>query len=149
MLNPGAASLMGQASTSPGQRLPLAAPCHFILLQSYPKRTVSLLEIMAGPVSPSAKPWYALDIPQHQPFLIQSLHILHPHAKDEEVFFACLLSHLHVGPIHGTNSEGPIHHELHVAGTRGLCASCGDLLGEICCRDHCRVQERQESVNPW
>lgn len=62
------------------------------------------------------------------PFLIHCVNVIHPHAEDEEVLLAGLLSHLNVGSVHCTDGESTVQHELHVAGARGLSASCGDLL---------------------
>lgn len=69
------------------------------------------------------------------PFLVKRINIIHPHAKDEKVLLASLLSHLDVGSVHGTDGQAAIQHELHVASARGLSAGCGDLLGEVGCRD--------------
>lgn len=65
------------------------------------------------------------------PFLVEGLHIVHPHTEDEEVSLPGFLGHLHVGSIHGTDGEGAVQHELHVAGSRGFSAGCGDLLRQI------------------
>lgn len=70
------------------------------------------------------------------PLLVQSLHILHPHPKDEEVLLSGLLRHFHVGSVHGADGEGSVQHELHVPGSGGFRACCGDLLRQVGCRNH-------------
>lgn len=40
---------------------------------------------------------------QSSPFLFKCIHVIHPHAEDEEVVLAGLLGHLHIGSIHGAN----------------------------------------------
>lgn len=62
------------------------------------------------------------------PFFVQCLHIVHPHAEDEEVLLSGFFGHLHIGSVHGADGEGAVQHELHVAGSRGFSAGCGDLL---------------------
>lgn len=69
------------------------------------------------------------------PFSVHFVNVIHPHAKDEEVVLARLLSHLHVGSIHGSDGQRAVQHELHVASAGGLGAGCGDLLGEVGSRD--------------
>lgn len=49
------------------------------------------------------------------PFLVQSSHVIHSHAKDEQVLFSGFLSHFHVGPIHGPDGQGAVQHKLHIA----------------------------------
>lgn len=61
----------------------------------------------------------------------QGLHLLHRHAKDEDVLVAHLLAHLHIGTIQRANSQGTIGHELHVARAGSFCAGCGDLLAQV------------------
>ena len=51
--------------------------------------------------------------------------------EDEDVLGAHLLSHLDVGPIQGSDGEGAVQHELHVASAGGLSARGGDLLTEV------------------
>ena len=70
------------------------------------------------------------------PLFVHFGHVAHPHAKDEEVFLARLLGHLHIGSVHGADGEGAVQHELHVARARGLGARCGDLLRQVRGRDH-------------
>lgn len=62
------------------------------------------------------------------PFLVKCIYVFHPHAEDEDVVLASLLGHLNIGSVHGANGQSAVQHELHVAGSRGLSASCGDLL---------------------
>lgn len=62
------------------------------------------------------------------PFFVHCLHVVHPHAEDEEVFLSGFLGHLHIGAVHGADGEGTVQHELHVSCSGGLGASCGDLL---------------------
>lgn len=62
------------------------------------------------------------------PSLVHCIHVIHSHAEDEKVILAGLLCHLNVGSVHGTDGQSAVQHELHVAGARGLSASCGDLL---------------------
>lgn len=62
------------------------------------------------------------------PLPVKCIYIIHPHAKDKEVVLASLLSHLNIGSIHGTDGQRAVQHELHVASSRGLSASCRDLL---------------------
>ena len=72
------------------------------------------------------------------PFLVQSSHVLYSHAKDEQVLFPGFLGHLHVGPIHGPDGQGPIQHELHIACPWGFGACGGDLLRQICGWNDCK-----------
>lgn len=46
------------------------------------------------------------------PFLVEGLHVVHPHTEDEEVSLPGFLGHLHVGPVHGADGEGAVQHEL-------------------------------------
>lgn len=62
------------------------------------------------------------------PFFVHRLHVVHPHAEDENVFLSGFFGHLHIGPVHGADGESAVQHELHVARSRGFCAGCGDLL---------------------
>lgn len=81
------------------------------------------------------------------PLLVQSLHIVHPHAEDEEVLLSSFLCHFNIGSIHGADGEGSVQHELHVPGARSLSTCCGDLLREIRGRDDCRQETGRKIQN--
>src|SRR5215469_9182917 len=51
--------------------------------------------------------------------------------EQEEVLCANFLADLHIGTVKGTDREGAVESKLHVAGTAGLLAGHGDLLGQI------------------
>ena len=70
-------------------------------------------------------------------------HLVCAMPKDEHVVLANLLSNLNIGAVHGANDETAVHHELHVACARGLCACCGDLLGQLCA---CKCQHKEAST---
>ena len=54
--------------------------------------------------------------------------------EDKGILFAHFFYDLHVGTVHGSQSQGTVQHELHVTGT-GRFLTCGrNLLGDICCR---------------
>ena len=52
-------------------------------------------------------------------------------SKDEGVVLADLFHDLDVGAVHRAERQSAVHHELHVAGTAGLAAGRGNLLGHI------------------
>jgi len=54
-----------------------------------------------------------------------------PGAEDEDVLVADFLVDLHVGAVHGADDHPAVHHELHVAGPRGLGARGRDVLAEL------------------
>ena len=43
------------------------------------------------------------------PLLDESVHLINSHAKDEDVLWAHLFPHLHVGPIQGTDGQTTVH----------------------------------------
>lgn len=49
------------------------------------------------------------------PLFVHSIHILHSHAKYEQVPLSRLLCHLHIGSVHGANGQSAVKHELHVS----------------------------------
>ena len=51
--------------------------------------------------------------------------------EDKGIFGTCLLYNLDVGTVHGSQGQGSVHHELHVACSRGFLASSGNLLGNV------------------
>src|SRR4051812_42189107 len=51
--------------------------------------------------------------------------------EEEEVLDACFLRHLDGGAIPGTQCQGPVHHEFHVARAAGLVAGGRDLVGDV------------------
>jgi len=56
--------------------------------------------------------------------------------KDEDVLSTDVVHDLDVGTIKGTDEKTTVHGELHVASTRGLGTSSGDVLAEITGRDN-------------
>lgn len=67
--------------------------------------------------------------------LVQRVHLLDVHTKDEDVVVAHLLGHFDVGAIEGADGERTVQHELHVAGAGGLGAGGRDLLAQVGGRD--------------
>lgn len=57
--------------------------------------------------------------------------LLRLQAEQEHILVTQHLVHFHVGPVQGADSRGAVHHELHIAGTAGLFAGSGDLLGYL------------------
>ena len=78
---------------------------------------------MTSPIHSDTNP-----VSSFSPCFVHGIHILYPHAEDEEVLLSGLLSHLYVGAVHGADGERSVQHELHVASARGLCSRCGDLF---------------------
>lgn len=74
------------------------------------------------------------------PLPVHLLHVVHPHAKDEEVLLARLFGHFHSGTIHGSDSQSTVEHELHVPSSGSFRPCCGDLLGQVSCWDHWAVK---------
>lgn len=79
---------------------------------------------------------------------LHGLHLLYRHAEDEHVLLSHLLGHLHVGSIQGSDGEGAVKHEFHVAGSGCFRAGRGDLLRQVgggddlfCQRDAVVLQE--------
>ena len=62
---------------------------------------------------------------------LQRGHLIGSKTEQEDVLVAQLLVHLHVGAVQGADGQSTVHHELHVAGTAGLLAGGGDLLGQL------------------
>ena len=61
----------------------------------------------------------------------QGLDILYRVAKQEEVLVADGFADFDVGAVKRADRHGPVHHELHVARSRGLLARCRNLLGQV------------------
>mmetsp|Transcript_57884 Transcript_57884/g.108455 ORF Transcript_57884/g.108455 Transcript_57884/m.108455 type:complete len:495 (+) Transcript_57884:347-1831(+) len=57
-------------------------------------------------------------------------------SKDEHSVLTALLADLNVGPVHGAHNQATIHDKLHVRGSTGLRACCGDMLGDVRSRNH-------------
>ena len=61
----------------------------------------------------------------------QLLHVISAQTEEEKVLFAHRLHDLDVRAIVGADGHRAVHHELHIAGARGLFAGSGNLFGQI------------------
>src|SRR5262245_32608571 len=87
--------------------------------------------IVADHLQGIADLWLMLVVPMRVIPTPAGQHFFRRQAEEEEVFLTCLPSHLDGGTITGADSQGSIHHELHVARATGLIARRRDLLGYI------------------
>ncbi len=62
-------------------------------------------------------------------------HLLGRQAKEEKVFFACLLGHFDSGAVPRADGQSCVHHEFHVARAAGFIARSRDLVGDVTGRD--------------
>ena len=67
---------------------------------------------------------------------IQINDILWSLSENVDVFFSNQIANLNVCTVLGSKGQSTIQHEFHVSGSGSLFGSQGDLLGDICCRDH-------------
>ena len=58
-----------------------------------------------------------------------------PQPEDDTVFVADLAVDFDVGPVHGPQGDGTVHHELHVARARRFLAGCRNLFAHVSSRE--------------
>src|SRR5262249_18434118 len=83
--------------------------------------------IVADHIQDIAELWLMLVVPMRVIPATAGQHFLRRQAEEEEVVLTCLPGHLDGGAITGADSQGPVHHTLHVARATGLIALPRDL----------------------
>ena len=68
-------------------------------------------------------------------FTVHITNCIRPHAEDINIVHTDLLTDFNIRTVHRSDGHSTVHHKLHVAGTAGLFARCGQLFRYLSCRN--------------